>query len=371
MEIRPLTREEQKYTYSQSMQLQGQTGSIGYLRGDFDKSGYGFFSNFTDHRKQYKTDEFRAEIDVVVNALRSEKYGLLQNRSEMKRFAKQYPNSAFQGNYTTEFGFRVDTKNHAYLLRCNPSQGDYNFYCYCYVSKWLDKHMENAKRGIRFIDPNYKELFYIPDGGKIVITNGLDEKMERTCRYINEYHVEIGNYLYHICEFAERMKQNGSSYEPKQEESQLQLSTEPEENHQEQRGENRKEEKLKFDTNGTTEQVELLVNVYANDNSLYVGLTSWEDGYPEPYGDVTVNLSLAVPNFCAFVDTNNMPEIEEFLVKNEIAEFTGLTQPSGLCTYPLYFFNERRLKELCPDGVAVYEQKNGLDHEPQEKKQGR
>lgn len=35
MEIRPFTPEEQKYTYSQSMQLEGQTGCIGHLRGDF------------------------------------------------------------------------------------------------------------------------------------------------------------------------------------------------------------------------------------------------------------------------------------------------------------------------------------------------
>ena len=34
MEIRPLTQPEQKYTYAQSMQLEGQTGCIGHLRGD-------------------------------------------------------------------------------------------------------------------------------------------------------------------------------------------------------------------------------------------------------------------------------------------------------------------------------------------------
>ena len=36
----------------------------------------------------------------------------------------------------------------------------------------------------------------------------------RTCRYIDDYHVEIGDNLYHICEFAERMEQNGHTYEP-------------------------------------------------------------------------------------------------------------------------------------------------------------
>jgi hypothetical protein len=36
----------------------------------------------------------------------------------------------------------------------------------------------------------------------------------RTCRYIDDYHVEIGDNLYHICEFAERMEQNGHTCEP-------------------------------------------------------------------------------------------------------------------------------------------------------------
>ena len=40
--------------------------------------------------------------------------------------------------------------------------------------------------------------------------------MERTCRFIDEYHTEIGGNLYHICEFAERMAHNGATYEPKQ-----------------------------------------------------------------------------------------------------------------------------------------------------------
>ena len=38
--------------------------------------------------------------------------------------------------------------------------------------------------------------------------------MERTCRYIDDYHLEVGSNLYHICEFAERMEQNGNTVIP-------------------------------------------------------------------------------------------------------------------------------------------------------------
>jgi hypothetical protein len=43
IKTRPLTPTEQKYTYAQSMQLEGQTGTIGHLRGDFATTGYGFY----------------------------------------------------------------------------------------------------------------------------------------------------------------------------------------------------------------------------------------------------------------------------------------------------------------------------------------
>ena len=157
------------------------------------------------------------ELDEVINTLREDK-GLLHNRYDMSAFARSFPESAVKGNYCTEYGFRVDTDKHAFLLRCNPTKGDYNFYCYCYVKEWLDGHIQKAEQGIRFIDPHYKELFRIPDGGKIIITYAWGEKREYSCRFIDEYHTEVGNNLYHICEFAERMEQNGHSYEPKPQE---------------------------------------------------------------------------------------------------------------------------------------------------------
>lgn len=72
MEIRPLTPTEQKYTYAQSMQIEGQTGTIGHLRGDFATTGYGFYTTWFDTRPQWKTDEFKADLDTVINALRED-----------------------------------------------------------------------------------------------------------------------------------------------------------------------------------------------------------------------------------------------------------------------------------------------------------
>lgn len=89
-----------------------------------------------------------------------------------------------------------------------------NFYCLCYVKEWLDKHIEEANRDIRFIDSHYKELFRIPDGERIIVTDRDGKTESYPCRYIDNYHTEVGRNLFHICEFAERMEQGGCTYAP-------------------------------------------------------------------------------------------------------------------------------------------------------------
>lgn len=215
LQIRPMTSEERKYSYTQSQQLMTQCGGIGYLHGDFGRNGTEFYSTWFDHNKSLKTEEFKSEFDDVINALRSDDYGLLKDRSSMDRYGYEHKESSFEGNYCKEYGFRADTEKYAYLIRCNPNAGDYNFYVFPYESKWLDRNIEKARQGIRFIKPDYKELFRIPDGEEIQITFSDGEKGRRTCRYVDETHFEIVNGdLYHICQFAEIMERNGSTVIP-------------------------------------------------------------------------------------------------------------------------------------------------------------
>lgn len=349
MEIRPLTEAEQKYAYEQSMQLRMQTGSIGVLHGGYRRN-HEFYSRFYDLNEQWKIGEFMEGLDSVRDALCSGNSGFLQNLSTMRAYMEQHPGNAFLGQEGTEYGFRADTGKFSYLIRCNPAKENDNVEFHCYVKEWLDRHIKNADKGIRFINSGYDELFRIPDGGKIVLSVKGLEKQECVCRYIDEYHTEVGDNLYHICQFAECMERSGTVYEPEEKAAgTLDLNTQ-------------------F---GTTEQVQLTVNTYMNNKSLYVGLTTVEDGFPEPYGDVTVNLIDSVPSYCAFVDTNNMPEVEDFLVKNRIAECTGLEQKSGFCSFPLYLFDAEKLRELCPDGMAAYEQANGLDRKAQKAEKSR
>lgn len=210
MELRPMSKEEMLYCYAQSQQISMQTGLIGHLRGDMDSTGQGFFTTFFDFRSSLKTDEFKAEFDTVINSLRNdpEYRQCLGNRSKLSSFCYAHPESRIQSD-RDDYGFRVNTDAYSYLVRLNPNRGEYNFYVYCYKRENLDRHMKQAERGVRFIDSHYREKFRVPDGDAVRIITAGDSIRDMQVRYIDEYHMEIGSRLYHICEFAERFEARG------------------------------------------------------------------------------------------------------------------------------------------------------------------
>ena len=212
----PMQLEEARYSYRNSQQISSQTGLIGYLRADMGTNGNEFWSTWNDYRKDLKTDDFKSEFDDVINSFR-EKGQFLSDRQTLSRFCDDSQNALeFGERYGAgrDYGVRVNTQDYAYLMRLNPHKGEYNLYCYCYRKDWLDHHLERARRGIRFISPHYKELFRIPDGDHIRITYPDGSHKDRTCRYIDDSHVEVDNNLYHICEFAEIMESNGNTVVP-------------------------------------------------------------------------------------------------------------------------------------------------------------
>ena len=55
---------------------------------------------------------------------------------------------------------------------------------------------------------------------------------------------------------------------------------------------------------GTTRPIQLQVASYMNGN-LAIEMITWEDGCPEPWNTLTVNLTWPCEKDCAFIDTNN------------------------------------------------------------------
>ena len=102
-------------------------------------------------------------------------------------------------------------------------------------------------------------------------------------------------------------------------------------------------------------KVQLKISQYLSNGCIYIGLLSCTEEGLEPYGDITVNLREGAPDYCGYINTDKMPEIEKFLIKNDIGEFTGIMGFSGFGKYPMYLFNAERLRELCPESMARYE----------------
>ena len=60
-------------------------------------------------------------------------------------------------------------------------------------------------------------------------------------------------------------------------------------------------------------QVTFDIQQYMNNRAMFIGLMCNEDGYEEPFGDVT---AVAAPNYCGYLNVNDMPDIEKFITDN-------------------------------------------------------
>lgn len=87
-------------------------------------------------------------------------------------------------------------------------------------------------------------------------------------------------------------------------------------------------------------EVKIEKSEYISNGNLAVSLMCYDDEFNfwEPYGTLTVNFDEKLPANHAYVDTNNMPNAEDFINKNKLGEFTGKYKNSGFCWYPLYKF---------------------------------
>lgn len=211
--LRAAAPAERLYAYEQSMQIAGQCGSPGYLHHGLSPNELLVkFSEWEQDDPSLNTPEFRQAFNHIVDLLRfNENFGFIMNTCDsMASFCLDHPGS--QAENGREYVFRSDTQDHSCLLRCLPQTGE--CYIYPYRRDWLERHMEQAEKGIRFIDPHYKELFRIPDGGQIRILREDGTHTDWICRYIDDCHVEVGNSLFHICQFAEQMERNNNKVIP-------------------------------------------------------------------------------------------------------------------------------------------------------------
>ena len=85
---------------------------------------------------------------------------------------------------------------------------------------------------------------------------------------------------------------------------------------------------------------------YVDNGNLYIGMLTNEDGYPEQWQNLTVNLSVKCADDCAYIDINNNGnDIIGWLESNGLGHCTGNMMPSGWCVYPEFRFNMEALMQ--------------------------
>lgn len=69
---------------------------------------------------------------------------------------------------------------------------------------------------VRLIDSNYKDLYRVPNGGVIQMDYSDGSSYTARVEHLDEYHFDLGGLYntFHICQFAEIMERNGTSYYP-------------------------------------------------------------------------------------------------------------------------------------------------------------
>lgn len=253
--LRVTSPAEDLYAFSQTPDLVYLTGCIGYLTGTFEDNS--LFTVWHDAAKHLKTDEFIGDLNMVLSNLKEK---TLSSRQAAHRYCRANPGAMMSGK-EEQYGFRVDTDQYTYLFRLRVGTHDREIktnmgtmpiedyrelvasqrgfdsyadmrrqgyrlpseryedlsdvYCYCYRKDMLDTHMRQAERGISFLDEHYEERFRLPDGGRIRVTFANDDVHDYTCRYIDDYHFDMGNgEPCHIHQFAERMTQFDCLVEP-------------------------------------------------------------------------------------------------------------------------------------------------------------
>lgn len=217
MTLRPATPTERLYAYEQCAPLSERCGNPGYLWGELDNSGSIFLNSWETFVSSQNTPEFKAEFNTVLDMLRfDERYGhVLKNRAAMIVYCLDHPEGSFRNGF--EYAFRADTRDYSYLIRCIPSGEDNHVYIYPYRRECLDRHMKQAEKGVRFITPDGKEKFRVPDGGNIRVFANGGTAHDHTVRYIDDSHLELldeWGKVYSICEFAERLEQTGGRVIP-------------------------------------------------------------------------------------------------------------------------------------------------------------
>ena len=119
---------------------------------------------------------------------------------------------------------------------------------------------------------------------------------------------------------------------------------------------------LSYDWQYGREKLFLRVDSYMNDDNLYIGLYHMEDGCPESFADLTVNLPFAPLGGIneAYIDHNFSKEHLRFIRKYKLGRVLPETAVSGYCTFQKVAFDLKKLAEYDPQGTREFMESHGI-----------
>ena len=165
LNIHPFLPEETPYFYKQCKELDEKTGNIGCFIGRFEEPSSKLVSDWTDHTSRLNTAEFADDFNNMIDTLRQD---MLKSRKDLRMYCMDHPGCMMLDSASTDpdYGFRINTGNYSYMLRCNFSSPYYAFVLTAYSFLALDRNMREARNGVPILDLQGYERFRIPDGGK-------------------------------------------------------------------------------------------------------------------------------------------------------------------------------------------------------------
>ena len=117
---------------------------VGYLRGDFGRSGNEFHHSWTDGNGDKNTREFKTEFQGVMDTLR---LGILKDHKSSSEYCHSHPEAALPGGDGHRFGFKLETADRQYFIRCTTLRDDY-FYVFAYekAARILEQNRPTAEK---------------------------------------------------------------------------------------------------------------------------------------------------------------------------------------------------------------------------------
>ena len=122
---------------------------------------------------------------------------------------------------------------------------------------------------------------------------------------------------------------------------------------------------LSYDWQYGREELFLQIDGYGEDDNLYIGLYHMEDGCPESFADLTVNLPFAPLNNIieAYIDHNFSKEKLHFIRQHKLGKILPDTASSGYCIFQKVAFDLKKLAELDPEGTKAFMERHGIQIE--------